>query len=43
MTAPDFVVRRGQASDLLACTTIWLSTDDLPSPAPVNPYFLYSH
>lgn len=43
MTAPAFAVRRGQASDLLACTAIWQSTGDVPSPAPATPYFLYSH
>lgn len=43
MTAPAFAVRRGQASDLLACTAIWQSTGDVPSPAPATPYFLYAH
>lgn len=42
MTAPAFAVRRGQVGDLLACTAIWLSTDDTSS-APATPYFLYSH
>ncbi len=43
MAAPAFVVRRGQASDLLACTAIWQSTDGVSSPAPANPYFLFAH
>ncbi len=43
MTASTFAVRRGQASDLLACTEIWLSTGDAPSLAPASPYFLYNH
>lgn len=43
MTAPAFTVRRGRVGDLPACTAIWLSTGDDPSPVPAAPYFLYAH
>jgi len=43
VAAPAFAVRRGQVGDLLACTAIWQSTGDEPSPPPTTPYFLYLH